>query len=51
MSKDPVCGMKIDSKNPAKKVIYSGKEYHFCSNDCKEKFISNPEKYLKEKKE
>ncbi|MCM8786412.1 MAG: YHS domain-containing protein [Candidatus Omnitrophica bacterium] len=28
---------------------YKGKLYFFCCPGCKEKFKSNPEKYLKEK--
>lgn len=38
MPKDPICGMSLDSRS-AVKVISGGKEYFFCSNHCKDKFI------------
>ncbi len=39
MAKDPVCGMNVDEK---KAIIASkdGKEYYFCSDHCKQKFLS-----------
>jgi len=40
-SKDPVCGMDVDEKEARKKrltISKDGKEYFFCSNDCKNKF-------------
>ena len=44
--KDPVCGMTVsaDSKHRAE---YGGREYLFCSNGCREKFIANPAQYTK----
>lgn len=43
--KDPVCGMTVTNQS---KHSYQLKDifYYFCSNGCKEKFISSPEKYL-----
>ena len=43
--KDPVCGMTVNNQS---KYSYSLKDivYYFCSNSCKEKFISLPAKYL-----
>ena len=29
---------------------YQGEKIYFCSSDCKEKFLKNPEKYLKQEK-
>ena len=48
--KDPVCGMDVDeskAKAEGKTVIYEGKTYSFCSEDCKQKFTKDPGKYLK----
>ena len=45
--KDPVCGMKIDSKSAAAKATYKGKTYHFCSVSEKEQFEKDPAKYVK----
>lgn len=43
--KDPVCGMTVTNQSrhnfSLKDVIY-----YFCSNGCKEKFVTSPEKYL-----
>lgn len=46
MTTDPVCGMKIDDKNPKAQTSYDGKNYSFCSEDCKRKFEQNPERYV-----
>ncbi|GGI16937.1 heavy metal translocating P-type ATPase [Oxalicibacterium faecigallinarum] len=42
---DPVCGMKVAAV-PEKTVEYGGKDYHFCSNRCVEKFKADPQSYL-----
>jgi YHS domain-containing protein len=43
MKKDPVCKKEIkDSKHQAK---FRGKDYCFCSRDCKEKFEKSPASY------
>jgi len=45
MATDPVCGMKVDEKNPPAKATYAGTTYYFCSDECKNEFNANPEKY------
>jgi YHS domain-containing protein len=50
MAIDPVCKMKVDEKKSSIKSEYKGTTYYFCSDICKHKFDSDPEKYLKEKK-
>jgi len=35
---DPICGMKVDPKKAAGKSEFNGKNFYFCSNNCKEKF-------------
>lgn len=44
---DPVCGMQIDpAKAGDQKSNYGGTTYYFCSDDCKQKFDRNPEKFV-----
>ncbi|NOZ84162.1 MAG: heavy metal translocating P-type ATPase [Epsilonproteobacteria bacterium] len=46
MVKDPVCGMKV--KSPSKySAEAKGAKYDFCSEKCKNNFLSNPNKYIK----
>lgn len=45
--KDPVCGMMIDPTSAkGGSFQYKGENFYFCNPKCKEKFRSNPEKYL-----
>lgn len=44
---DPVCGMKIVPSEAAAKAEYKGKTTYFCMEGCKEKFLEDPEKYVK----
>jgi Cu2+-exporting ATPase len=37
--KDPICGMEVE-ENKAVKLQKDGKDYFFCSQDCKNKFVS-----------
>lgn len=39
MIKDPICGMQVD-KEKAVKLEKDGKTYYFCSENCKNKFLS-----------
>lgn len=45
MVTDPVCGMKVDEQNSTIYADYKDKTYHFCSEECKEVFQTNPEPY------
>jgi YHS domain-containing protein len=45
MKKDPVCGMQVDEKKAAAASTYNGERYAFCSQDCKERFDRNPDRY------
>ncbi len=47
MEKDRVCGMEIDEKESGSSFDYRGKTYHFCSDECRDKFKKSPEKFLK----
>ena len=43
---DPVCGMQVDPLTTAHHAVHADAEYHFCSARCRERFISDPAKYL-----
>jgi YHS domain-containing protein len=45
MSKDPVCGMNVDENNSQYRSEHKGKQYSFCSEQCKTKFEQHPEQY------
>lgn len=45
MQTDPVCGMQVDDQAAATKSQFQGKDYYFCSADCKRKFDQQPEQY------
>ncbi|AQH05129.1 copper-translocating P-type ATPase (plasmid) [Burkholderia sp. KK1] len=47
---DPVCGMQVKSDS-AHRQTYQGKAYYFCSNNCRQKFQSAPDAYLRPKTE
>ena len=39
--KDPVCGMSVNMKKTEFKLLYKGKMYYFCSENCKRTFEAN----------
>ena len=41
MAKDPICGMEVD-EGMAVKVTKNGREYFFCSDNCRDKFLKKP---------
>lgn len=43
---DLVCKMKIKLSG-SKTAVNNNKTYYFCSESCKQKFITEPSKYLK----
>jgi Cu+-exporting ATPase len=45
--RDPVCGMEVQNEGKITSN-YKGKEYQFCSEDCKKAFELAPEKYVKD---
>jgi YHS domain-containing protein len=42
---DPVCGMRINQTSAAATAEYEGRTYYFCVEQCREKFLSEPERY------
>jgi YHS domain-containing protein len=45
MAVDPVCGMEINEQDSTISGTYNGKTFHFCSEQCKQKFQANPEQF------
>jgi membrane fusion protein, copper/silver efflux system len=51
LSKDPVCGAEVSqakAEKAGRKIEYKDKKYYFDSDECKQKFEKEPEKYVKE---
>ncbi|HWR37209.1 MAG TPA: heavy metal translocating P-type ATPase [Clostridia bacterium] len=45
--KDPVCGMMVDPQNArGGEYSYKGTTYYFCNPKCRERFQTEPEKFL-----
>ena len=42
---DPVCRMALDPDHAEVRVIYRGRELHFCSPACAQAFSATPERY------
>ena len=38
MAEDPVCNMRMDERKAEFQSQYAGKNYYFCSEECKNKF-------------
>jgi YHS domain-containing protein len=45
---DPVCGMTVDADTTLG-AGHEGRIYHFCSEDCRTRFLAAPERYAKSK--
>jgi Cu+-exporting ATPase len=44
---DPVCGMTVPGDS-AHRTDFAGREYVFCSNRCRERFLVDPQRYAAE---
>ncbi len=47
MVKDPVCGMSVDPATTAHRANHGDQDYFFCSAGCRNKFVADPQRYLK----
>lgn len=45
-SVDPVCGMRFDFETPYR-YPFQGREFHFCSECCRQGFMEAPTQYIK----
>jgi P-type Cu+ transporter len=43
---DPVCGMQVDPETTPHHAGHAGRDFHFCSAGCREKFVADPGRYL-----
>jgi len=46
--KDPICGMDVDiakAKAAGLTATYQGKQYYFCSLECRQQFAKDPKRY------
>ncbi len=43
---DPVCNMQIESGEAEGRAEFEGVVYYFCSADCRDKFMANPQRYV-----
>ncbi len=43
--RDPVCGMQVSAARTPYHALHSGTKYHFCSAKCRERFVTNPDRY------
>lgn len=46
--RDPVCGMSVSDVPPEMTVIYQERDYTFCSLDCRNQFLADPERYMQQ---
>jgi YHS domain-containing protein len=46
MTKDPVCGMKVDENTTEYQTQFGGRNYSFCSEACKNEFEADPDEYV-----
>lgn len=44
--RDVVCDMMVDPEEAPAQTDYKAATFYFCSEECKEAFERNPEKYL-----
>ena len=43
---DVVCGMDLDREQTEGKSEFEGREYYFCSEECRERFENNPAQFV-----
>ena len=48
-TKDPICGMNVDEAT-ALRAERDGETFYFCSDHCKQKFLSTPDGAKQEKR-
>jgi len=44
--RDPVRGTEVDRRTAAAETQYEGETYCFCSEDCYQEFMLDPEEYV-----
>jgi len=49
MTRDPICGMKVDHKKVTFMSTYNGQHFFFCNEACKKTFDAQPSYYIRKK--
>jgi YHS domain-containing protein len=47
VTKDPICGMTVDEAT-ALHAERDGKTFYFCSDHCRQKFLSTPDRVIRQ---
>jgi YHS domain-containing protein len=45
-AKDPVCGMQVETHHAPASVDHHGSRVYFCSERCRDRFNTNPDRYV-----
>lgn len=45
---DPICGMTVEIATARHSAEHAGRMYYFCCGGCRQRFLAEPERYLKE---
>jgi YHS domain-containing protein len=48
---DPVCGLEINERNVGASLEYDGQMIYFCSVECRDMFMDDPQQYLMDEDE
>ena len=48
MGLDPVCKMEVNPASAEAQSEWGGQTFYFCSQECKERFDGEPERYIDE---
>lgn len=43
---DPVCGMTISAEEATGTAVHQSKTFHFCSEQCRQRFLEDPDRYV-----
>jgi uncharacterized protein len=43
---DPVCGMQINTDSAPASAVHNGRSVYFCSDHCRERFETNPARFI-----
>jgi YHS domain-containing protein len=43
---DPVCQMRFNKAVAGAELLYEGRTYYFCVDECRRKFVADPHRYL-----
>jgi xanthine dehydrogenase accessory factor len=44
-ARDPICGMTVIAASATHRAEHAGRTYYFCGGGCRERFLSDPERY------